>query len=97
VQAGSVEVALELVPREREVGVRVRAVHDDLDPARPRRTHDVPDREDLARQVRDVADVDDTGARADRPFDAVRQVLYARRRDREGDLLHDDALPPRAL
>ena len=58
VQARAVHVALEVGQREREVREGVRSVHDRPDPPRSCRATDVIDREDLTRQVRDVAEVD---------------------------------------
>ena len=64
VQAGAVDVALEVAEREGEVRECVGAVHDRADAARARGAADVPHREDLAGQVRDVAEVEDLRGRA---------------------------------
>src|ERR1041385_3726586 len=57
-QAGAVIVAVELVAREGEMRVRMRAVDDDFDPARPSQLGDRLYRGDLAGEIRDVTDVD---------------------------------------
>ena len=97
VEARAVVVAVQLVTGKREMRVGVRPVHDHLDAARPAQLADLLHGKDLPRQVRDVTDVDDLGARRDRGFDAARQILLRRRRHGEGDLLQDDAVAPLAL
>ena len=97
VEARAVVIAVEVALREREMGVRMRAIHDYFDPPRTAQLRDLLHREDLAREIRDVADMNDFGARRDRFLDASRQVVLGRRRHRERDLLQYDAVAPLAL
>ena len=97
VQGRPVVVAVEIVALEREMAIGVRPIHDHFDAARAAQLRDPLHRKDLARQVRDVADVDDLRPRRDRLLDAARQVILRRRRHGEGDLLQDDAVPALAL
>ena len=65
-EARAVVIAAEVVAREREVGVGVRAVDEDGDAFRPRHVDDPTHRRDVACHEADVHDLDDSRARRDR-------------------------------
>ena len=85
VQAGAVVVHLEVAQLEREVRQRVRAVDDGDDAALPGHAARALHREDLSREVGDVAEVQHLGPRRDRLLEPREEVVL-RRRDREVDL-----------
>jgi hypothetical protein len=74
-----------------------KAVHDHLDAALASHLADALHREDLAGEVRDVADQDHLRLRRDRLLEALVEVVEALWRDREGDRLQDDAVAALAL
>ena len=76
VQAGAVVVAVEVAGLEGEVGEGVGAVHHHLDAARVGQGADLLHGEDLAGEVRHVAEVDDPRPRGDGPREAVHDVLH---------------------
>src|SRR2546423_720064 len=96
-QARAVVIAIELIAREREMRVGMRAVHDHFDPSGASHLADPLYRKDLARKIRDMADVDDLGARRDRRFKAACQIVLRGWRHGKRDLLQDDAVPSLAL
>src|SRR3954465_15682906 len=82
---------------DRELTERVCSINNYLDSARTPHLTNLLDWEDLARAVRDVADVDDLRLRSNVLLDAGSQIIEARRRNRKRDLLQDDAVPALAL
>src|SRR5262249_26097044 len=75
----------------------MRAVDYDFDAPLPSHLADSLDRKNLAGKVRNVAYEDDFGARRDRSFEALVQIVHRRRRNRERNVLYLDAVAALAL
>src|SRR5262249_14392369 len=89
-QRRAVVIAVEILMEERKLREGMRAVDDDLDPARASELANLLDGKDLASPVGDVAYVDDLGLRREAFLDAPGEKIETRRRHRKLDLLQND-------
>ena len=97
VQAGPVVVHLEVAELVREMRGRMRAIDDRGDAARTRHARDVLHREDLPRQVGDVAEVDELRLRCDGLREHVVEIIHGGGGHREGEFVEFDAVAADAL
>src|SRR3954466_3429409 len=74
-ETGAVIIRAELVSRKREMAERVRSINENFNPARTSEFHELADRHDLPREVRDVRQLDDFRFRSYSGCELVDDVL----------------------